>query len=129
MTPVGRAPVSLNVGAGEPLAVTVNVPAAPTANVVWFALVIAAPCTTVKVKLWMELGAIPLLAMMLIGYEPPVPAAGVPVNTPKLLKVTPLGRAPDSLNVGDGVPRAVTVNVPTEPMEKVVALALVMTGP
>ena len=38
--PLGSAPVSLNVGAGEPVAVTVNVPAVPTVNVVLFALVI-----------------------------------------------------------------------------------------
>jgi hypothetical protein len=41
VTPDGRAPVSENVGAGDPVAVTVNVPFAPTENVVLFALVIA----------------------------------------------------------------------------------------
>ena len=67
VTPPGRAPTSLNVGAGEPVAVTVKVPATPIANVVWFALVITGPCTMVSVKLWIALGAMPLLAMMLIG--------------------------------------------------------------
>ena len=38
VTPDGSAPVSLNVGAGDPVAVTVNVPAVPTVNVVLFAL-------------------------------------------------------------------------------------------
>ncbi len=41
VTPVGRAPVSLKVGAGEPVAVTVNVPAEPSAKVVALAEVMA----------------------------------------------------------------------------------------
>jgi hypothetical protein len=40
VTPLGKAPVALNVGAGNPVAVTVNEPEAPTMNVVLFALVI-----------------------------------------------------------------------------------------
>ena len=40
-TPLGRAPLSLYVGAGKPVVVTVKVPAVPTTNVVWSALVIA----------------------------------------------------------------------------------------
>ena len=40
VTPLGRAPVSVIVGAGTPVVVTVNVPALPTVNVVLFALVI-----------------------------------------------------------------------------------------
>ena len=39
VTPVGRAPDSVIVGAGNPVAVTVNDPAAPWANVVLLALV------------------------------------------------------------------------------------------
>jgi hypothetical protein len=39
-TPAGKAPLSVNVGAGEPVAVTVKDPAAPTVNVVLLALVI-----------------------------------------------------------------------------------------
>jgi hypothetical protein len=41
VTPDGRAPVAERVGAGDPVAVTVNVPAAPTVKVVLFALVMA----------------------------------------------------------------------------------------
>ena len=41
VTPDGRAPLSVREGVGTPVAVTVNVPAAPTANDVLFALVIA----------------------------------------------------------------------------------------
>jgi hypothetical protein len=40
VTPGGSVPVSLSVGAGVPVAVTVNVPAVPTRNVMPFALVI-----------------------------------------------------------------------------------------
>ena len=38
MTPLGRVPVSLSVGAGLPVAVTVKLPAVPTVNVVALAL-------------------------------------------------------------------------------------------
>jgi len=52
----------------------------------------------------------------------------VPLSTPAALKVTPLGRAPVSVNVGVGKPVAVTVNDPAVPTTKVVLLALVMVG-
>ncbi len=52
---------------GKPEAVTVNVPALPTANVVLLALVMAGARFTVSVKLWVALGRIPLLAVMVIG--------------------------------------------------------------
>ena len=41
VTPAGSAPLSVIVPTGDPLVVTVNVPAFPTVNVVAFALVIA----------------------------------------------------------------------------------------
>ena len=65
VTPLGNAPVSLNVGTGDPVAVTVNVPAVPTVNVVLAPLVIAGAEVaglTVSVKLWLALGKTPLLA-------------------------------------------------------------------
>jgi hypothetical protein len=40
LTPLGRAPVSVNVGVGKPVAVSVNYPGVPTTNVVLLALVI-----------------------------------------------------------------------------------------
>ena len=56
VTPEGRVPDSESVGAGEPVAVTVNEAAVPTAKVVLLALVIAGASstefTTVRVKLW-----------------------------------------------------------------------------
>src|SRR5437899_11766789 len=49
-TPDGNPPTSDNVGAGTPLAVTVNVPADPTVNAVDDALVIVGASLTVRVK-------------------------------------------------------------------------------
>ena len=51
VTPLGRVPDSLSDGVGDPVAVTVKLPAVPTANVVLFALVIAGAWFTVNVKL------------------------------------------------------------------------------
>ena len=41
VTPLGRAPLSLSVGVGKPVVVTVNVPNVPVVNVAATALVIA----------------------------------------------------------------------------------------
>jgi hypothetical protein len=51
VTPVGSVPASEIVGVGKPVAVTVNVPAAPVVNVVLLALVMAGAWFTVSVKL------------------------------------------------------------------------------
>ena len=53
-TPPGRTPASDKVGAGEPLAVIVNVPGVPTVNDVVDALVMAGACVmaTVKKTVW-----------------------------------------------------------------------------
>jgi len=67
VTPVGSAPVSLNVGAGNPVAVTVNVPAVPTVNVVLLALVMAGGWPTVSVKFWVAAVPTPLLAVNMMG--------------------------------------------------------------
>ena len=66
VTPEGRAPVSLNVGAGKPVPVTEKEPAVPTVNVVLFALVIAETWSTVRVKVCVALEPTPLLAVMVI---------------------------------------------------------------
>ena len=42
----------MSAGVGQPVVVTVNVPAVPTVNVVEAALVIAGAWSTVSVKLW-----------------------------------------------------------------------------
>lgn len=59
---------------------------------------------------------------------PPVPAAGVPLKTPAVERVTPLGRVPVLVNVGAGLPVAVTLKDPAVPTVKVVAAALVNAG-
>jgi hypothetical protein len=129
VTPVGSAPDSLSVGTGKPVAATVKVPAAPTVNVTLFALVIAADWFTVRVKFCVASEPIPLWAVKVIEYAPPELAAGVPERTPVAeLNVTPGGNAPDSLNIGAGVPVAVTVNVPVVPTVNVVLFALVIAA-
>ena len=76
----------------------------------------------------MTFGETPFDAVMVIGYVPPVFAAGVPPNRPAELKVTPLGSVPVSLNVGAGKPVAVTANEPTVPTVKAVVAPVVMAG-
>ena len=127
-TPPGNAPVSLNVGAGNPVAVTVNVPALPTTNVVLFRLVMAGACLTVSVKLCVAFGLTPFCAVNVSGYVPLVPAAGVPLNNPPVVNVTPAGSAPVSLKVGAGDPVAVAVNVPELPTTKFALFKLVNCG-
>ena len=66
VTPPGSAPVSLKVvAAGKwwPV-VTVKLPAVPTVNAAVLALVIAGASVTVRVKVWVALGATPLLAVI-----------------------------------------------------------------
>ena len=55
---------------------------------------------TVRVKLCIALGVTPLLAVMVMGYVPPVPAAGVPLSTPAGAQRHTTGNAPVSLKVG-----------------------------
>src|ERR1019366_1666671 len=127
VTPEGKDPDSENVGAGVPVAVTVNVPAVPTVKVVLLALVMAGAWFTVSVKLCVAFVPTPFCAVIVIAYVPPI--VGVPLSTPvAAVNVTPEGRAPDSFRVGAGDPVAVTVNVPAVPTVKVVLLALVMAG-
>ena len=67
LTPVGSGPVSVKVGVGEPVAVTVNVPFEPTAEVASGSLVITGAEPTIRSKLWMPGPATPLLAVMVTG--------------------------------------------------------------
>jgi len=62
-------------------------------------------------------------------YVPLVPPAGVPDRTPvDGLKVTPLGRVPDSVKVGAGLPLAATWKLNALPTVTVSVLAEVKTG-
>ena len=76
----------------------------------------------------MAFGETPFEAVIVIGYVPPVPAAGVTLSRPAELKVTPLGKLPVSVNVGVGKPLAVTVKEPAVPTVNVVLFALVNAG-
>jgi hypothetical protein len=67
VTPFGSVPLSVHVGAGVPVAVTLNVPAVPTVNVTLFALVIDGAEFTVNVKFWLAFGATPFCAVSVIG--------------------------------------------------------------
>jgi hypothetical protein len=129
VTPPGSAPVSLNVGNGNPLAVTLKVPSDPTVNVVALALVIAGASLTFRVKFCVAFGLTPLLAVRDRGYVPPVPGAGVPPRIPvSVFRVTPLGSVPVTAKVGAGFPVSVIRKNPVEPAVNVVLEALVIAG-
>jgi hypothetical protein len=67
---------------------------------------------------------------MVIGYEPPVPAAGSPARVavpfPLSVRVTPFGSVPVFVMEGAGVPEVVTVNEPALATRNEVVFALVI---
>ena len=67
VTPDGRAPLSVSEGVGTPVAVTVNVPAEPTANDVLFALVMTGAWFTVSEKACEASVPTPLCALIVSG--------------------------------------------------------------
>jgi hypothetical protein len=72
-----------------------------------------------------------LLAVIVIGYVPAVPVAGVPLSVAVPLftnNVTPFGSVPVSLSDGVGAPVVVTVKLPAVPTVNVVLFALVIAG-
>ena len=62
-TPAGMVPLSVRVGIGKPVSVTVKEPALPTVNVVLLALVKAGLWLTVRMKLCVAFDPTPLLAV------------------------------------------------------------------
>jgi len=92
VTPLGSAPVSLNVGTGKPDAVTVKVPAAPAVNVVLFPLVIALTWLIVTVRFAVAVWPAESVTVM-VKLKAPL-CVGVPESTPAELNVNPVGRAP-----------------------------------
>src|SRR6266436_5177956 len=130
VTPAGKAPLSVMLGVGDPVVVTVDVPAAPTWNVAAFALVIVGGWPTVSVKLCVAFGLTPFCAVNVMANVPE--AVGVPLSVPVPLplsrKVTPAGKAPLSVMLGVGNPVVVTLNVPAVPTWRVAAFALVIAG-
>src|SRR5229473_3384207 len=130
VTPAGKAPLSVMLGVGDPLVVTVNVPAAPTWKVATFALVIVGGWPTVSVKLCVAFGLTPFCAVNVMANVPD--AVGVPLSVPVPLplstKVRPAGKAPLSVMLGVGNPVVVTLNVPAAPTWNEVEFRLVIAG-
>jgi hypothetical protein len=122
--PLGSVPVSVSDGVGDPVVVTLKLPAAPTVNVVLFALVIVGAVVTVK--------ATPLLA------TPPTVTTTAPVVAPlgtgtvMLVALQPVGEPATPLNVTVLVPcvdpKFVPVIVTTVPTVPEVGHRLVIAG-
>jgi len=129
VTPAGKVPISLKVGVGNPLAVTVKVPLLPTLKVAALLLVIVGASLTVRTKLWFALGLTPFVAVKVKSYVPPAPAKGVPLKTPvDELNEMPFGNVPVSASVGAGDPFAVTIKYEFIPTVNVALSALVIVG-
>src|SRR5438874_2127417 len=80
VTPAGGVTDSERVGAGNPVAVTVKLPADPTVKVAVPALVIAGAWSTVSVNVCVAAEPTPFAAVMVKEYVPPVPGSGVPAS-------------------------------------------------
>ena len=65
-TPVGSAPRSETLGAGLPLAATMNAVASPTTNVALLADLNVGTAPTTSVNVWLELSAVPWPAVRMI---------------------------------------------------------------
>src|SRR5258708_10289536 len=105
VTPDGRVPRLLKVGAGKPCAVRVRESALPTVKVALFALVNDGVSSTVTVNVWVASLPTPFEAVRGTVWVPPGSAAGVPEIT-SAVKGTPDGRAAPALSVGAGAPGA-----------------------
>jgi len=129
LTPVG-APLRLKVIGVVPVAVTWNVPPVPLITVVLFAEVIVGATgagSTVRVKLCVASGLIPLVAVIVKAYVFAATDAAIVINPVEPFMLTPVG-APLKLKVIGVVPLAVTWNVPPVPLVTVVLFAEVIVG-
>src|SRR5258708_19107070 len=79
-TPLGKVPLSVMLGVGDPVVVTLNEPATPTWNVVRSPLVIAGPQSPVNLVFRLVLGLTPFCAVNVMLNVPA--AAGVPLTLP-----------------------------------------------
>lgn len=113
--PGGNVPVTPMLGVGEPVAVTVKLPAAVVAKVALFALEIPSACPTVSEKLCVELPA-EFVAVKVTGNMPGETAVPESVAVPLRLsvKLTPAGNVPENVNAGTGKPVVVTVKDPAD---------------
>src|SRR5258708_34018326 len=93
--PAGKGALWVMLGVGDPLVVTLNVPAAPTWNVAAFALVIVVGCPTVSVKLCVAFGLTPSCAVNAMAIVPDAVGAplGVPGPVPLSRNGAPAGKA------------------------------------
>src|ERR687890_726085 len=95
------------VGFGKPEAAAMKLTEAPESTV-WSAglVVTAGAWFTVTVSVWVPFGLIPLVAVRLSEYAPPLPAVGLPdrvaVPLPLLTNVMPGGTVPVALIAGAG---------------------------
>ena len=92
VTPAGRVPVIERVGAGEPVAVTVKVPAEPRVKLALLGLVMTGAEFIVMLKFCVALGNVPLAAVTVPLKVPR--AVGVPERTPADVNVRPVGSEP-----------------------------------
>ena len=110
----GSGPLSVMVGSGNPIVVTLMLVVLPTFVVATGADVMAGDWSTDSTKVC-EADPSALEAFSVIRYVPPLPPAGVPpiVAVPFALAVkrTPPGRVPVSVMEGTGLPEVVTVKV------------------
>jgi len=134
-TPVGKVPVSDSVATGVPVDVTEKVNFVPTVTEADAALVIFGATGAGATVIVNCCVAVPL-AFFAVRVSDEVPTVvGMPemvaVPFPLFVKVTPLGRVPDSVMVAAGEPVVVTekVNaVPTVPVAEVELVKLGATG-
>src|ERR1700722_15276492 len=86
---------------GRPVVVTVKVPGVCSVKVVLLADVNPGAASTVRVNDWVAGLPTELLAVIVMGETPLLPTAGVParvaVPLPLLVRLTPLGKLPDSV--------------------------------
>jgi len=131
LTPVG-APVNEYTIGNVPEDVTWNDPPVPLTTLVLFVLLITgATCAavTVNVNTCVELGAVPLLTVIMNVYEPTGTVPGIVILPFVLSIVTFAGRpAPDKEYVNGIEPVLVTLNVPPVPLVTLVLLTLVIVG-
>ena len=131
VTPWGRAPDSVRLGVGAPLARTVKLNVDPTVAAALVPVLIDGRALTVSTNAWVTVPT-EFVAVSVIGYTPPAVVDGLPlkVAVPLMLvrNVIPEGSLPDSLRIVGSTPRVVTLKFSVVPAVAVAAAALVNEG-
>ena len=118
-TPVPDAVPTIDLSSGGP---------APFSGVLIVAVRVLAG-RTVNVKPRTASGGMPLVAVMMSGYVPAVPVAGVPLIAPVTAsKVKPVGSVPDNEKTGAGQPEEVIGKASKAPIVKVWVVEPVRRG-